>query len=337
MKLHYYILTSALMAMSSVGFTACDDDDTTFEPVNVVSPDNGDITLTTNSIEVKIGAQNKASLPVETSAGGLKAFSLNPEVAEIVEVDGVPMIEGLKNGKTEVMISDANNNYKSLKVDVYTTDDKLELNAASITAELPYGLRATTTDAYVTVGNGGYVIACDNDAVEATIGSESGVIRLTTTVNDDPVECKITVTDCRNLSASMNVTIVGAFMAFTDGDLLEISELNSNTGCMDGVFPTYLFDSEAWFGETITNGMINFGGKYESWGYTFAIAQLVYPEGTKVGETVDGTFIFGEWGREEYPGKIQILVDNSTKRVGVWYNIDEEAKKVSRGYVVWKK
>ncbi|MDE5554401.1 MAG: hypothetical protein K2J10_04375, partial [Muribaculaceae bacterium] len=284
-----------------------------------------------------IGAQNKASLPIETSAGGLKAFSLNPEVAEVVEVDGVPMIEGLKNGVTEVMVSDANNNYKSLKVDVYTTNDKLELNAASLTAKLPYGLRATTTDAYVVLGNGGYVITCDNEAVEASIDSESGVIRLTTIVNDDPVECKITVTDCRKLSASMNVTIEGDLIAFTDGDLLEISEIDYNTGQLDGKTPSYLYDPECWFGQRISDGMITFGGIYEVWGYTGAAAQIVYPEGTKVGEEVDGTFIYGDWSRDEYPGKVKILVDNDAKRVGVWYNVDKEAKKVSRGYVVWKK
>ena len=106
---------------------------------------------------------------------------------------------------------------------------------------------------------------------------------------------------------------------------------------MDGLTPSYLFDPECWFGQTISDGMITFGGKYEAFGFTWAIAQLVYPEGTKVGEEVDGTFIFGEWERNEFPGKVRILVDNDVKRVGVWSNVDEEAKKISRGYVVWKK
>lgn len=336
MKLHYYILTTAMMAMASVGFTACDDDDN-FEPVNVVTPDNGDLTFTTNTIEVKIGAQNMASLPVETSAGGLKAFSLNPQIAEVVDVDGVPMIEGLKNGITEVMVSDANNNYKSLKVDVYTTKDKLELNTNDLVTELPYGIEATTTAAYVVLGNGGYTIKCDDEAIGASIDSETGVIKLSAIVEDEPIEFSVTVTDCRNLSATMKVTLKGGFFAFTEGDLLEISELDSNTGCMDGLVPSYLLDSECWFGQTINDGMINFGGKYELWSYTMAIAQLVYPEDTKVGEEVDGTFIFGEFSRNEYPGKIRILVDNDVKRVGVWSNVDKEAKQVSRGYVVWKK
>lgn len=324
-----------MLATASVGFTACDDDDD-FDAINVVSPVNGELTFTSDVIEVKIGAQNKAALPVATSGGELKAFSINPEIAEIVYVDGVPMIEGIKNGIAEVMVSDSNNNYKSLKVDVYTTNDKLEFNSTNLTAELPYGLRATCGEARVTVGNGGYTIECDNESVIAAIDSESGQITLTTTAGDVPVVCNLLVTDCRNLTGTMTVTLKGGFFAFTEYDYIEIAAINNNVGEMNGMVPTQ-FDEYTAFYETIENGYITFGGKKTGWGLTWGVAQIVYPEGTPLNEEVDGSFIFGDWSETTYPGKVKILVDNDVKRVGVWYNVDASAKKISRGYVVWKK
>lgn len=336
MKFRYYILSMALMATATVGLTSCHDDDN-YEDIFVVKPDQSDLVFTSDNIEVKIGAENKVELPVEESVGSLRAFSLNPEVATIVNVDGVPMIEGLKNGVADIMVSDGDNNYKGLHVTVYTTDDKLELSATDLSFELPYGLVSSYNEVYVLLGNGGYTIVSDNEAVEAAIDSESGVITITGSATDEPVKATLTVTDCRNLSASLDVTFIGGMFAYTEADLAELSLISKNTGVKDGRTPYYLSDPETFFTQTIADGKVTFGGKYENWGWVFAVAQITYPEGTQVGEEVEGVFTYGEFASDDFPGKVKIIVDNDVKRIAVWYNIDLTAKKLSRGYVVWMK
>ena len=333
MKFLYYILNTALVAAALVGFTSCDDDDP--EIISVVTPAQGNLSLTTDSIRVKIGASNMAALPVSTTSGGLKAFSLNPQVAEIVDVDGVPMIEGKKNGEVEIMISDSGNSYKSLYVQVYTTD-QMELSATNYSFELPYGLKATDNGAYVTSGNGGYSIECDNVNVVADIDPETGIIKLTTTVSDNTETGTVTVTDCSGLTATMNFSCTGGWFAYTDGDLEEIATYEKNAAYLDGQTPVWLSESETWWGETTENGEVQFGGQYINYGITFAYGKIGYPEGTKVGEKVSGNFYYGNFqSPTTYNGTVQILVDNDYKRIAVWYNVDAAAKKVSRGYVVW--
>lgn len=223
MKLQYYFMSMALMATACVSFTACDDDDPVDEPVYVIGGDNEDvpnIEFSQADIRVKIGEANRAAIPVASATGAVKAFSLNPDIAVVVDVDGTPMVEGVKNGLCDIMVSDANNSYKKLTVSVYTTD-QMELSATEITLSSTVGTTANA-EASVVLGNGDYSIECDNQNVTATINAETGAIKLSARSKKDPYTAAVTVKDISGLTATISVTVKGTLLS-------ETLELSANT------------------------------------------------------------------------------------------------------------
>ena len=119
-------MSMALMATASVSFTACNDDDPEYEPVTVIGSDkdNSSIQFTTDECRIKIGADNRVAIPIAESVGAIRAYTLSPDVVEVVDVDGALMLEGFKNGTGSVMVADENDVYKALHVSVYTTDKR---------------------------------------------------------------------------------------------------------------------------------------------------------------------------------------------------------------------
>lgn len=350
MKLHYYLMSMALMAGASVAFTACDDDDVVDEPVYVISPDDSeatDVTFTSDTIKVKIGAENRAALPIATADGDVKAFSLDPETAEVVDVNGTPMIEGFRNGFTGVMVSDANNHYKQLAVSVYTTD-VMTLSHTEFNFETPLGASATSTEVSVTLGNGGYSVESDNSAVRATINSETGVITLRATSKVQPYTATVTVRDASNLSASLVVNVTASLAPFTPEQLQEILAITESTvwaDCKDpsdGNVPYYYSYRRYGYGEwlnNVENGNQVIGWWMNQWGSDYGGISIEYPVGTQVNAPADGTLAFqysnSAWyDRYTYPVKVTLLEDNETRTVAIACQVDEVNQRLNRGYVI---
>lgn len=341
------------MASACVSFTACDDDDPVDEPVYVIGGDKNDtpdIEFSQTDVRVKIGEANRIAIPIASATGEVKAFSLNPEVAEVVMVDGTPMIEGLKNGMAGIMVSDANNNYKKLQVSVYTTD-QMELSHSNFEFKTPLGSSATTKEAKVILGNGGYSVTSDNTAVKATVDAETGVLSITATSKVDPYTATLTVKDASGLAATITVTVVATFDPFTPEQLTEI--LNQTESMIwadckdpsDGNQPYYFgwrdYGYGAWL-DTTDNGNRTVGWWCESWGSDYGGIKITYPANAAVNAEVDGTLYFQysyiQWySLYEYPGKAKVLENSDTQLVVICWQVDEVNQRINRGYVVIKK
>lgn len=352
MKLHYYLMSMALMATASVSFTACDDDDPVDEPVYVIGSDkdNSSIQFTTDECRVKIGADNRVAIPVAETTGAIKAYSLSPDVVEVVDVDGVPMLEGLKNGTGSVMVADANDVYKALHVSVYTTD-KMELSHSEFTFSTPLGASASTDEAHVTLGNGGYTIESNNPAVKATINAETGAIVITATSKSDPYTATLTVSDASGLSAEIKVTVTASFDPFTPAQLQEIMAKNESAVWADCKDPSdgnepYYYDWRDWgYGAWINNsenGTNTLGWWCISGSSDLGGIKIEYPSNATVDTEVNGTLYFQysniQWYNcYKYEGKAKVLVDNADKTVVICWQVDKANSRINRGYVVMMK
>lgn len=353
MKLHYYLMGAVMMAAASVSFTACNDDDND-EPVFIVgggdTTEVPDIELSTDTVRVKIGAENRVAIPVASETGGIKGFSLDPSTADVVDVDGVPMIEGFKNGLCGVMVSDANNKYKKLIVNVYTTE-QMQLSQSELTFLAPLGASGSSSDVYVLLGNGGYSIESDNSEVEASITPETGVITITATSKVDPYTATLTVTDISGLTADLKVSVEASLDPFTAQQLQEILELDESTIWADcikpsaGNTPSYWDWRDYGYGEFIneTNGNTRSLGWWSNyWGNDLGGIKIDYPANASVGAEVEGTLYFQYSNLQynpcyQYEGKAKVLADDATKTVVICWQVDLENERINRGYVVMMK
>ncbi len=342
-------MSAALMTAASVSFTACNDDDND-EPVFVVGGDTTevpDIQFSKDTVRVKVGEENRAALPIASETGGIKAFSLDPAVADIVDVDGVPMIEGFKNGLCGVMVSDANSNYKKLMVSVYTTD-QMQLSKSELTFLTPLGASGTSSDVTVLLGNGGYTIKSDNPAVVSSITPETGVITITATSKIDPYTATLTVSDISGLTADLKVSVEASLDPFTPQQLQKILDLNKSTIWADCKDPSDGNTPYYWgygYGDLIneTNGNTRtIGWWFTSWGTDYGGIKIDYPANASVGAEVEGTLYFqystAQWyDCYKYAGKAKVLADDATKTVVICWQVDTQNQRINRGYVVLMK
>lgn len=321
-------MSMVLAGAAMVGFTSCSDDD----PVPV---DEQELVLGAD-VRVKIGAENRIVLPIETGNGDYHAFSLAPEIADVVEENGEFFIEGFQNGTARIVVSDGANNYKQLVVSVYTTE-VMQLSHETYSFVTVLGKSATSTDCSVILGNGGYTIESDNNKVRVSIDAETGAITMTATSGKDEFTANVTVTDASGLTATIAVTVTATFDPYVQSELDELLAMTESAIDYNGDY-TYYFN---YYPDNMTteteNGITKTGWKYGSSWYTFS-HMLSYPENTAVGVEVDGSLIMEDWnGSETYEGKVKILADDDTHFVGIYYKVDLENERIDRGYVVWVK
>ncbi|MCM1292276.1 MAG: hypothetical protein NC111_02535 [Bacteroides sp.] len=205
MKLRYYFMSMLMIASASVGFTSCSDDD---DPVPVVN-DRNDLVLGIDA-RVKIGPDTRIELPIETGNGEYQAYSLDPEIADVViGEDGKYYIEGFKNGKARIVVSDAANNYKQLVVGVYTTDN-MKLNYTNLEVTALVGQSENVPGFEVTEGNGGYTATVNDNRVTMIINAEAGTMTIRATADETPYTAVVTVEDQTGLTATVNVSVAPA-------------------------------------------------------------------------------------------------------------------------------
>ncbi len=207
MKIKYFLMGAALVAMSA-GFTACSDDDD--EPAPVVDPvETPDMTLPEDAQRVKIGKETRLPLSevVLEGNGSYNAISLNPEVAGIeTDDDGKVYIAGYKNGMASIVISDAAGAYKRLVVAVYTTD-VMKLNYTKLNMTTILNNTNTVEGVGVAEGNGNYEVVSDNTDIQVYVNKETGAVTVRAASKEAPYSGNVTVTDQTGLKASLVVNV----------------------------------------------------------------------------------------------------------------------------------
>ena len=107
------------LALSSVSFTACDDDDDPAYPNPQPIEDNNSskpIKLGVETLKVKVGIENRQEVTVADGNGEYSAFASNTAVAKAYTEGGKVYVEGVANGKTDVVVTDAAGRYAKLPV-----------------------------------------------------------------------------------------------------------------------------------------------------------------------------------------------------------------------------
>lgn len=339
MKLKYYLLGTALVAMASVTFTSCSDDDDPSVPAEE------ELVVPSEVTRVKIG--ELAALPVISGNGDYQAWSLDPSVCEVVKGDdGACYIEGYKNGNTSVIVSDAAGLYKKIAVSVYTTET-MELSHTALEFVTPLGFSSTNRECHVVLGNGEYTITSDNEKVAATIDPETGEIAITATSGKDEYTAVVTVSDISALTASITVTVKATFDAFTQADIDEIlakteGDVFAQVQGLDDNRPYYYRGSYISRGNKYTNDGTTcvLGWNYENWGSVYGRLDFTYPASATVGEEVSGklNFLYYPWGSyakaEDVEGTVKIIEDNDQRIVALWWLVDMDNECINRAYVV---
>lgn len=347
MKVKYFLLGAALVAMSA-SFVACSDD----EPAS--DPTTPELTLAEEVQRVKIGTESRLSLEsvIIDGAGEYTAYSLDPEVADIeTDEDGSKWIAGYKNGMTSIVVADGANQYKRISVSVYTTETMI-LNFTDYKFVTPMGISASSSECKVELGNGGYKVESDNKKVVATIDEETGVIKMTATSGKENFTAVVTVTDCTGISASINVTVEATFDPFTEAEIAEFAQKSEDEVYIKSSlfsenkqyyleYNSYYFSYGEWSDSDNGDGSHTFGWWMIYYGYDYGGHHIIYPSGTALNTEVDATykFLYDSWGYsvQELPGKAKIVRDDDVAKVVLWWNVDMEAECIDRGWIIHQK
>ena len=279
------------------------------------------------SIKVKIGSENKATVDVKQGGGEYNAFILDARIAKTEIVDGVIKVEGLANGQTFLMVSDKYSRYRKLPVSVYTTD-KLQLSHETFDLITLLGY-SKTLKANVVLGNGGYEVMSDNPAVSVSV-NEAGEISMKATSKKEDFTANITVTDCTGLTANIAVTVKASLEPFTTEELEAIKADNSRRYYYRGR-RTDDYDVE-YVNTTIDDGKIRYG--WNLWGSYYHYMDFMgdKTEGVKEG----ATFSVSSWiVSDKYSGQavtLKIIKNDGTNLWGVFSFVDEEREILCSGY-----
>ena len=322
------LLLCGVMALSAV--TACSDDKD--EIIILEEPEYPALSVDTESMRVKIGADSRMAIPVSDGAGEYAAFSLNPDIADVTDENGVLMVEGFRNGSTEIIISDKGGSLKKLPVSVYTTD-VLTVETTDFTLETPLGHSATATTK-ILLGNDGYSAVSDNDAVKASV-DEEGVVSITATSKRQEFTAKVTVSDISGLTADIMVTVKYTLDAFTPQDIATLcAQTEESMADFNGDKPYRFSYYRENFNTSVKNGIETFGwigrsGRYELF--------VTYPEGTALNTPVQGTVTFTDNYDEKaaaQPATVTLVKNDEISKVAIFSYIDEQQDKLCRGYLV---
>lgn len=325
MKITGKIIVLLMSALLPMGFAGCsDDDDDMPNPGGEEAPE---FVLGQESIKVKIGSENKATVDVKQGGGEYNAFILDARIAKTEIVDGVIKVEGLANGQTFLMVSDKYSRYRKLPVSVYTTD-KLQLSHETFDLITLLGY-SKTLKANVVLGNGGYEVMSDNPAVSVSV-NEAGEISMKATSKKEDFTANITVTDCTGLTANIAVTVKASLEPFTTEELEAIKADNSRRYYYRGR-RTDDYDVE-YVNTTIDDGKIRYG--WNLWGSYYHYMDFMgdKTEGVKEG----ATFSVSSWiVSDKYSGQavtLKIIKNDGTNLWGVFSFVDEEREILCSGY-----
>lgn len=349
MKLRYNFLSIAIICSAMIGFTSCDDDEPALDPVNVIVPNQtgGDYQITSDVVRVKVGEENRVTLPV-SGGSDIRGFSLDETIAKVIETPSGMMLEGVNNGSATIMVTDAGSNVKQFIASVYTTD-VLQLNKAEVVINAPLGEWTKSNECAVALGNGGYTATSDNEDVTVSIDPDSEAIEIMVKGRMEEYTATITVKDMSDLSAILNVTVTPSKEAFSQQAIDDILALKSNDVWavgygIDQHRPSYFSWSDelgTWL-DTDKGALHQVGWWWNEYGSDYGGIRIEYPVATTVGEEVEGTFYYQydqlEWYELfSYPCTVKVLEDSDKRKVVIAWSVDLEHECNNKAYVVYYK
>lgn len=320
MKTKNKIMMLCLATLLGVSMTACSDDDAPVKPEDKTEAPA--FVLGQESVEVKIGAENKVTVEVKTGGGEYDAFILDERVARAEVTKEAIKVEGLINGTTSLLVSDKYNRYRRLPINVYTTD-KLELSHEKFDLVTPLG-NPRTLAANVKLGNGGYSVKSDNEAVKVTV-NEAGEISLTATSKKDPFTAKVTVTDVRALTAEITVVVTSTLEAFSSDDIKKFTT---------DATKRYYHNNQSQFGDKYFNEVTTDGKQRYGWSYYNFLWTYIDFKGDKtVGDKTEAVHLYHDWnGETKTPINLKVVKNDGTMLWVVYSYLNAAGDKLYSGY-----
>ena len=257
-----------LALLIAAGTVACSDDDTLLKPepspiVDPELPSQPALEIGTELFDLKKGSS--LNQEIASGAGDYRVNVLDPKIASASVEGNTIVVKGLDYGTTEILVSDRGGSYRTVKTNVYLSDE-LVLSMASIELTLPMGAAADgsfTIDA----GNPPYSVeSAAREIASATLAADG------TTVNVrglGPGETTITVTDSRGLSRQVAVVNTATDSPFSEKELEAIKNAATRTCVING---------EQVTGGSCSGGSNNGNGKpaWGIWSFNFANGRELY-------------------------------------------------------------
>lgn len=313
-----------MIAVMLLAFMACSKDNNGSEPVVTPIPDFG---FDKQSVDIKVGEQTK--IVVKKGQGEYKAFSLNPDIAKVEIVNDALVVEGLKNGKSAIVVSDKESRYKSLPIVVYTYDE-LTLSKAEIEVKFKLGSPPSNPVVIdITKGNGDYAVVSDSKNIEARIVEDNRVLIYVR----GKAEANVTVSDYRGLKSTIKLHAIETTDPYSEEELEMIKS---------GNMLLYRFDDDVKFNasnewltyyNTTENGKILYGYQYEE----LMLLKIYFAGDKTVGVKSDATLSFkAVWGNTPtftaQPIRFEII-KNDGKKIWAIYSFVKDNKLYSGFFV----
>jgi len=308
MKILNKLLLLLIMVLP-LGFTACDDDDD--DPDVPPTEEVTALILEQSSVDVKV--DNTGTVKITQGGGEYHAICINPDIVSAELEDNVLKLNALSRGRTSVIISDKNSQYKELNVVAFY--DVLAIEATEIDVKMPLG-HPKTMKIPITKGNGGYKVSTESEIITASIEDDDKIVVVATKEG----KATIALTDSYGLQLEIPVTIATTTIPYDATELEAIKadetkryEFNANN--VDGSYYTYLNTKE---------GDLNLYG-WDYYGYMYF--KLYFAGDKSEGEKADAKIVSKiSWGDNEINEaiKFEIIKNDGTRIWAVFSFIKDE-------------
>lgn len=272
-------------------------------------------------VVVKVGATPHV-LNIEGGKGDYRVLSLNEAVAQATIEGNKLLIKGIANGKTSLVVTDHDGYYSKVNLVVYTTDQLvLETNSLDLTSSLGREVYAAVR---IELGNGGYTITSDNEAIEASV-SNNGVIEVWAVSQPEVQQAVLTLNDVYGLSATIDVRVSASQEIFSVGELEAIKQNAERRYVVNGI--KMEMNGSVYFNTLSSEGV-------QRYGWTFMghfHVSIAYQGHKQVGDKQQATFacnafdgtLSNHFEFEELPVNLEIIKNDGAKLWGVFYFIED--------------
>lgn len=216
---HLYM---GLMLFASCALYACSEDETPTYPEEndeLVEVPGGKAEISVNTEKLEIIKEQAKTIEITEGAGDYRISVLDSDIAEASLEGNVITVTGVAQGKTDILISDKDGGFKTVKIDVYLTDN-LVPEKDVLNVSLPFGKPASVS-LNIKEGNGGYTaVSSEEEIIVVRIDETSPNVVVVDALAEG--EAEITITDSHGLSAKVNVVVTVSNSPYSDSELEDI-------------------------------------------------------------------------------------------------------------------